>query len=60
MFCIVLCFSYFLLVLPPISILSVLNKLIRIIFGGVKQARTQGSMFWTKKFDFEPNTHDKR
>jgi len=37
------------LVLPLISILSVLNKLTRNICGGGKQARTQVSMFWTTK-----------
>jgi len=46
-FCIVLCFSYFILVLSLISILSMLNKLIGSIFVGGKQAVTQGSMFWT-------------
>jgi len=32
------------LVLPLISLLSVLSKLIGNIYGGGKQARTQGSM----------------
>jgi len=40
------------LVLPLISILSVLNKLTRNICGGGKQARTQVSMFWTTKVWF--------
>jgi len=44
------------IVLPLISILSVLNKLIGSICGGGKQARTQGSMFWKRKDQFEVNT----
>ena len=35
-FCITLCFNYFILVLPLISILSVLNKLIGNNYGGGK------------------------
>jgi len=44
------------IVLPLISILSVLNKLIGSICGGEKQARTQGSMFWEREDQFEENT----
>jgi len=45
------------LVLPLISLLSVLNKLIRSTCGGRKQTRTQGSIIGQKKIDFEANTH---
>jgi len=48
------------LVLPLISILSVLNKLIGSICGGRKQARTQGSMIGQEKIDFEANTQVRR
>jgi len=44
------------LVLSLISFLSVLNKLIRSICGGGKQARTQGNMIGQEKIDFETNT----
>ena len=44
------------IVLPLISILSMLNKLIGSICGGEKQARTQWSMFWKRKYQFEANT----
>jgi len=47
-------------VLPLISILSVLNKLIGSICDGGKQARTQERMFWTRKDQFEANTHVRR
>jgi len=43
-------------VLPLISILSALNKLIGSICDGVKQAWTQRRMFWTRKVQFEVNT----
>jgi len=44
-------------VLPLISLLIVLNKLIGNICNGRKQARTQGSMIGQEKIDFEANTH---
>jgi len=44
------------IVLPLISILNVLNKLIGSICGGEKQARTQGNIFWKIKDQFEVNT----
>jgi len=47
-------------VLPLISLLSVLNKLIGSICGGRKQARTQGSMIGQENIDFEANTHARR
>ena len=55
-FCIILFLSCFMLVLSLISFLSVLNKLIRSICGGGKQARTQGNMIGQEKIDFETNT----
>jgi len=48
------------LVLPLISLLSLLNKLIESICGGRKQTRTQGSMTGQEKIDFEANTHIRR
>jgi len=48
------------LVLPVISLLSVLNKLIGNICGGGKQARTQGNMIRRESIDFEVNTRVKR
>jgi len=47
------------LVLPLISLLSVLNKLIRNICGGGKQVRTQWSTI-RQENDFGANTHVKR
>jgi len=43
------------LVLPLISLLSMLNKLIGSICGRGKQARTQESMIGQEKIDFEAN-----
>jgi len=48
------------LVLPLISFLSMLNKLIGSICGQRKQARTQGSMTEQENIDFEANTHVER
>ena len=48
------------LVLPLISLLIVLNKLIGKICGGGKQARTQGSMIQQENIDFEANTYVER
>jgi len=44
-------------VLPLISLLNVLNKLIGNICSGGKQARTQWSMIRQENINFEANTH---
>jgi len=45
------------LVLPLISLLSALNKLIGSICVGRQQARTQRNMIGQENIDFEANTH---
>ena len=52
-FCIILCFSYFMFVLPLISILDVLNKWIWSIFSGRKQAKTQETCFGPENITLE-------
>jgi len=49
-----MCFSYFILVLPLISILSVLNKSIGSICSGGKQVRTQWSMIGQENIELGP------
>jgi len=48
------------LILPLISLLNVLNKLIGNICSGGKQVRTQGSMIQQENVNFEEKTRVKR